>query len=1128
MRPFVRQPLWYKDAVIYEVHVRGFRDSDDDGIGDFRGLIEKLDYIRDLGVTAIWLLPFYPSPLRDDGYDISDYRTVNPAYGTLEIFREFLDEAHARGLYVITEVVINHTSDRHPWFQRARVAPPGSPERDFYVWSHGKAAYGQARVIFQDFEPSNWTWDPVARAHYWHRFYHHQPDLNFDNPAVHDAVLSILDYWLEMGVDGLRLDAIPYLYEREGTNCENLPETHAFLRKLSAHVRARFENRMLLAEANQWPEDAAAYFGNGDSCDMAFHFPLMTRLYMAVESEDRFPVLDILDQTPAIPDACQWAIFLRNHDELTLEMVTDEERDYMIRVFAKDRRARVNLGIRRRLAPLLGNSRRKIELMNALLFSMPGTPVIYYGDEIGMGDNIYLGDRDGVRTPMQWNPDRNAGFSRASAQRLYLPVIAATEHHYEAVNVEAQEANPSSLLWWMRTRLRLRQAHPVFGRGTIRFLKPENGRVLAFIRESDEEAVLVVANLSQNPQAAHLELSGYRGAEPVELTGGTRFPVIGETAWPVTLGGHDCLWFQLRRAGEAPAGSRLLPDAGEWADWDALADSLAASPRAPEWLVRHVSAAPWFAGRQRVLDRMRVSAVLSSGVPDAALVVLRADFLQGEPEDYGVWLAFVRDDDPEEAPPAALAAKARVAGVSGRLGEAQHLSRFRASLIARLLRMLSGEAAPDSRLRVRALAEEASEPLASLRVTPRTVTRLEEDGPGILRIEAGGRLALRWFVRLHPEERPGTSLIGALKRRFPKARVPTVLARVEGNPAGSRRGEAPYLFGTLQRHAPADRSAGDLATEGLQYFLRGAATSTAASAAPSVPLPAPRRGLLPPRLDFQTLSPDLQERLGGTWSAFVFQLGERLADLHRGLARLSGSGNGLAAGGAQDEFAPEAFGLLHQHSLSHAVRVRLRRALEQPDRVAASIAGIGDTAGLEEARLLAGQAHAALPAWLGRIRQLTAAKIDGQRLRVHGDPRLDRILFTGKDFVFAEFDGPPWLPASDRAFRASPLHDLAALLRELSRWPGVAFARHPEWRDLSPHVEEWAGEWAELSAGLLLDGYLDTATGEKWLPRSEDGILLLAESFMLERLAHEVQGARENPERAADALRELARGAISG
>ncbi|MCK4796858.1 MAG: maltose alpha-D-glucosyltransferase, partial [Spirochaetes bacterium] len=498
-------PLWYKDAIIYELHVKSFFDSNDDGIGDFKGLIKKLDYLQNLGITAIWLLPFYPSPLRDDGYDIADYFNINPAYGTLRDFKDFLNQAHRRGLRVITELVLNHTSDQNPWFQQSRRAKTNSPWRDFYIWNNTPDKYKEARIIFKDFENSNWAWDTVAKAYYWHRFYSHQPDLNYDNPKVQKMMIKVIDFWLEMGVDGLRLDAVPYLYKSEGTNCENLPETHLFLKKLREHVDKKFENRMLLAEANQWTEDTVAYFGNSDECHMAFNFPVMPRMFMALQMEDRFPVIDILENNFLIAESCQWALFLRNHDELTLEMVTDEERDYMYKVYASDPRSKINLGIRRRLAPLLWNNRKKIEVLNILLLSLPGTPVIYYGDEIGMGDNYYLGDRDGVRTPMQWSPDRNAGFSKTNPHKLYLPVVIDPEYHFESMNVENQERNLSSLLWWMKRVIDMRKKYKAFGRGGINFLTPRNAKVLSFIREYENEFILVVINLSRFSQVVELD-----------------------------------------------------------------------------------------------------------------------------------------------------------------------------------------------------------------------------------------------------------------------------------------------------------------------------------------------------------------------------------------------------------------------------------------------------------------------------------------------------------------------------------------------------------------------------------------------------------------------------------------------
>jgi maltose alpha-D-glucosyltransferase/alpha-amylase len=546
--PLSEDPLWYKDAIIYQTHVKAFFDSNADGYGDFVGITSQLDYIQTLGVNTVWLLPFYPSPLKDDGYDIASYEEIHETYGLIDHFKIFLREAHERGIRVITELVINHTSDQHPWFQRARAAPKGSPEREWYVWSDDPNKYKDARIIFTDTEKSNWAYDGVAQQFYWHRFFSHQPDLNFDNPKVVEAVINVMRFWLRMGVDGLRLDAIPYLIEREGTSCENVPETHRVLKQLRAAMDEEFPARLFLAEANQWPADVRPYFGNGDECHMAFHFPLMPRMFMAVRREDRTPIVEIMARTPPIPDTCQWAIFLRNHDELTLEMVTDEERDYMYREYAKDRRMRINLGIRRRLAPLMENGRRQMELMNALLMSMPGTPVVYYGDEIGMGDNIYLGDRSGVRTPMQWSDDKNAGFSEADNAALYSPVIVDPPYGYHSINVEAQERTPTSLLRWMRRLIGVRKAQKAFGRGTQQFLHPANKRVLVFLRRHEDEIVLCVNNLSRYAQPVELDLREFCGLVPVELWSCEPFPTIGELPYFFTMAPHGFLWFRLVRS----------------------------------------------------------------------------------------------------------------------------------------------------------------------------------------------------------------------------------------------------------------------------------------------------------------------------------------------------------------------------------------------------------------------------------------------------------------------------------------------------------------------------------------------------------------------------------------------------
>ena len=664
-------PLWYKNAIIYEVPVRAFADSNGDGIGDFRGLTEKLDYLQDLGVTAVWLLPFFPSPLKDDGYDIADYTSVNPIYGTLEDFKEFLAAAHQRGIRVIIELIVNHTSDQHPWFQRARRAPKGSQERDFYVWSDTPEKYQEARIIFQDFESSNWAWDPIAKAYYWHRFYYHQPDLNYENAQMREAVFEVLDFWLEMGVDGLRLDAVPYLYEREGTNCENLPETHAFLKDLRARIDEKFPNRMLLAEANQWPEDAAQYYGNGDECQMNFHFPLMPRLFMALRMEDNFPIVDILQQTPPIPDNCQWALFLRNHDELTLEMVTDEDRDYMYQVYAQDPVMRVNLGIRRRLAPLLGNDRREIELLNSLLLSLPGTPVLYYGDEIGMGDNVYVGDRNGVRTPMHWTSDRNAGFSRANPQRLYLPVIVDSEYHYEAVNVEAQRANPNSLWYAMKRLIATRRRFQALGRGNFELLRPNNRKVLAFTRTYEEEHILVVANLSRFVQTVELDLSAFNGLEPVEVFGHTEFPAIGESPYFLSLSPYGFYWFTLKRKltlTQPPKTEADLPTlaiSGQWQNVFSQPQSLETRnfvSQLESILSDYLYTCTWFGGKTQTIQSAKIieaiplpytvlSGELSTEVRTqeselrtAMMVWLQVDYIRGNPETYMLLLAYAEGE----------------------------------------------------------------------------------------------------------------------------------------------------------------------------------------------------------------------------------------------------------------------------------------------------------------------------------------------------------------------------------------------------------------------------------------------------------------------------------------------------
>ncbi|MET0792007.1 MAG: maltose alpha-D-glucosyltransferase, partial [Polyangiaceae bacterium] len=883
--------------------MRAFADSNGDGIGDFAGLVEKLDYLADLGVTALWLLPFYPSPLRDGGYDISDYWGVHANYGTLDDFKRFLDAAHARGMRVITELVINHTSSDHVWFQKARQSTAGSPEREFYVWSDRADKYADARVIFQDFEVSNWTWDPIAKAYYWHRFYSHQPDLNFDNPAVHQAIFEVLDYWLELGVDGVRLDAVPYLYEREGTNCENLPETHAFLRKLRSHVDSKFKNRMLLAEANQWPVDAAAYFGDGDEYHMNFHFPLMPRLFMALHSEDAFPIVDILTQTPGIPDACQWATFLRNHDELTLEMVTDEDRDLMYRVYATEDRARINLGIRRRLFPLL-RERRRVELLNALLFALPGTPVLYYGDEIGMGDNIYLGDRDGVRTPMQWDSDRNAGFSKANPQKLYLPVIVEPEFHYEAVNVAAQQENPASLLWSMKQLIAMRKRHRVFSRGKLRFLSPSNPKVLAFLREDANERILVVANLSRNAQYTELDLAEHLGSFPREVFGRSRFPEIADRPYPLTLGGHQVFWFTL----ESNQGTRASVQQGPLLVADSWRNLLREPARSglAERLAGYAREQRWYRSKSLAHKSVEIEDVCFFGdaaVTDQCLVVLGVELEDGTRESYSMPLRYVAATPNQATVEASgsLIVDLELTGAGevtrGSLLDASTSRGFAEALLS-LLRNPAALASENGALGGHLFSGEAP---SGVSLEPRFLP-LEQSNSTLL-------FGSVWLLKLLRKLEPGANMeleVGRfLEVQSPRPRVPRPLGAIE---LSSESG--PRTLAVLSEYVENRGSAWSVTLQSLFAFFERVLT---AEALPIIPLPSahPAESAEP--------VPDELARLASPYFTLVRLLAERTAELHRSL------GSDSDAPG----FGQEPFSVLHQHSLYQNAHTELARCFSR-------------------------------------------------------------------------------------------------------------------------------------------------------------------------------------------------------
>jgi maltose alpha-D-glucosyltransferase/alpha-amylase len=1077
-------PLWYKDAIIYELHVRAFHDSIGDGVGDFRGLAQKLDYLQDLGVTAIWLLPFYPSPLKDDGYDIADYTSINPAYGSLADFQELLAAAHERGIRVITELVVNHTSDQHPWFQRARLAPIGSPERDFYVWSDTPDKYREARIIFKDFEPSNWSWDPLAKQYYWHRFYAHQPDLNYDNPAVWEALFPVCDFWLGMGVDGMRLDAVPYLYEREGTSCENLPETHQFLKALRRHIDRNFPNRMLLSEANQWPEDAVAYFGSGDETHMAFHFPLMPRMFMSIHMEDRFPIIDILAQTPTIPDNCQWCQFLRNHDELTLEMVTDEERDYMYRAYAGEQRARINLGIRRRLAPLLGNNRRRIELMNGLLFSLPGTPVIYYGDEIGMGDNIYLGDRNGVRTPMQWSSDRNAGFSRANPQKLYLPIIIDPEYHYEAINVEAQNNNPNSLLWWMKRLIALRKRFQAFGRGTLEFLHPLNRKILAFVRRYKDEQILVVANLSRFVQHVELDLTAARGYVPVELFGRTEFPPIAATPYPLTLGPHAFYWFELEAAQApavvtGPAEPRVVNVPVTKLGFLHSQAKAQIEPALQDYLQRTL----WAGGPNDELKQVRVADLLR--LADAPLplflLLLEGDYVDGTSRAFFWPAAVISDERFGQLPPQHQTAVCRLSGsLEGLVVDAmyvpectEHLVRLIAAnpqttargaeVAGTLFGSIDWQTPSDG---VSSTALFATEDMTSATVTLAESLVLK----ALRQVETG----------IHPQVEIGHYL--TYRKGFEH------VAPLVGTLEYRRRGAEPTTLAILHRFVPNEGTAWQSSLDELSRFFERVLALPAEQRDP------PKLSRSPAGLLDGEIPPVLRELIG-QYLESARLLGQRTAELH--LA--------IGADVPNAAFAPEPITPLYQRSLYQSMRNVHQRTMHDLLRHMHTLP--------TEAQTEALQVLSRGDELLKRLRALVGRRLSGRRIRCHGNLGLGELLFTGKDFVILDFEGEPERSLGDRRLKRLPLGDLAIMIRSFhhaalsplldpsdrrGRTPGMI---RPE--DVAV-LERWAHKWSTVVSTEFVRSYRGHITGAGLVPESSEDFEEFLIDFLIERALREL------------------------
>lgn len=1068
---------WYKDAIIYQLHVKAFLDTNNDGIGDFLGLTKKLDYIQDLGVNTIWLLPFYPSPMRDDGYDIGDYRNIHPDYGTRKHFRYFMREAHRRGLRVITELVINHTSDQHPWFQAARHAPRNSAKRDFYVWSDTDKKFPETRIIFTDTETSNWAWDPIAEQYYWHRFFHHQPDLNHNNPQVVKAVIRVMRFWLDLGVDGLRLDAIPYLCVREGTTNENLPETHTVLKHMRSVVDAHYQHRMLLAEANQWPEDAAEYFGNGDECHMAYHFPLMPRMYMAVAQEDRHPIVEIMQQTPAIPDTSQWAIFLRNHDELTLEMVTDRERDYMYERYAADPRMRVNVGIRRRLAPLMDNDPDKIKLINSLLMSMPGSPIIYYGDEIGMGDNFFLGDRNGVRTPMQWSPDRNAGFSKADPQFLYLPPIMDPIYGYEAVNVEAQNREPASLLNWMKRIIAVRKAHPTFGRGTLQFLSPGNRKILAYVREYNEDPLLCVANLSRSAQPVELDLARFRGKVPMEMLGRTAFPPIGDLPYLLTLPGHGFYWFQLASSMAAPAWHEEglppieLPVLVLFDTWSSFFPERVESARKMmaerlreqlevEILPYFLSNQRWFAGVSQSLLRVEIQKleILPDKHEGWLWLWLKVHFVGGESSMYSLPLAIGWGEPEDEHLHPVLPFALTKVRQQAKVGFVYDALCDEAFFQALMNAMAKHSELPFGSGLLRFFVTSAYWQIVA-ETELHSLRRPQVEGTNSTVI-LGERLFLKFYRQLREGLNPELEMGRFLTEVSPFPNISPLVGAIEYSDSDGM----PVTLGLLQGYMD---NQGDGWTYTIEYLERFYEDCLARP---------------------QAIVENAEDR-HGDYLLMIRTLGQRTGELHKALAVHSGD----------PAFDPDPVQPEDLRAWGEQVRTDVSTTLEklaaQPRETLPENVG----AAIEE---LSG----AKQSLLERIVNLTPESLSAVKTRYHGDYHLGQVLLSENDFIIIDFEGEPARPITERRHKHSPLRDVAGMLRSLSYAGAVALANCTVERpDDKARLQPYRRDWEEVAANAFLSGYREGVQDCPSWPHDPTQASKLIELFVIEKALYELR-----------------------
>lgn len=1069
---------WYKDAIIYELHIKAFMDHNGDGIGDFNGLLSRLDYLEDLGVTAIWLLPFYPSPLRDDGYDIADYYNINPSYGKIKHLKKFIKAAHDRNLKVITELVINHTSDQHPWFQRARKAPKGSVERDYYVWSDDPKKYKGVRIIFQDYETSNWSWDPVAKQYYWHRFFHHQPDLNYDNPKVQEEVFNIMDYWMKMGVDGFRLDAVPYLFEREGTNCENLPETHVFLKKLRKFVDDRHPGKMLLAEANMWPEDSASYFGDGDECHMNYHFPIMPRMFMAMRMEDRYPITDIFDQTPEIPETCQWAIFLRNHDELTLEMVTDEERDYMYKVYAKNPKAKINLGIRQRLAPLMENNRKKIELINCLLFSLPGTPVLYYGDEIGMGDNYYLGDRDGVRTPMQWSPDRNAGFSKANPQQLYLPVILDPQYHYGSVNVETQQANSSSLLWWTKRMINMRKRYKAFGRGDIEFIHSENSRILVFTRTYQEQTILVVVNLSRFSQVAELDLNDYAGFTPIEVFSKNKFPTISEHRdYVFTLSPHAYHWFRLKKEKTGRDEQEPL-ETLRLSKWEDVISNGSREQLENEILPAYLIRSSWFVANGKQVHSTRVVELISlPHQPTIYWLVLEVNYESGLPDMYQLALTYkgnLEDNNLMEQVPEGIIAHLAIGNNKGLLFDGLsdpelHDLFFQQIGGNKKIRSSGGT------VRFYGNKKFAKYSRTQEELRSRMLRSGHHNNVSVL---YNNTYYLKLYRKLDQAINQDLEMTRYLTEQRGYVHIPQLVGGIE-----LVLEQGSIVLGMLQEAVENQGETWTYLLDDLKRFYESIQLKAGGAAGPA----ANQNMALPP---FSQPLPDkeIKARISTITVEHIRLLGERVAELH--LA--------LAADNSNPDFAPEDFSLHYQRSLFSSFQSLVRKSFQSLNRHWKKVP--------EELQAEVERIRPLKQEILNTLKQVYKEKMDIVKIRTHGDLLLTQVLFTGRDFVFVDFEGDPSQRYSERRLKRSPLRDVATMIRSFHyvAYEGL-FDNNQIRKEEKQLLRPWAEQWFEYMSRVFLEAYLGKVANSGFVPEQKEDLEKILDVFLLEQAILELE-----------------------